>query len=115
MSQLGYDPHNTMVVGIPLHNNTYMKWEKRAAYFHQLRESVAEIPGVISAAISTEATPPMNGVDEQVEIMGRRVVEEQQIRLSMVSPVFLHAPCCAAQGTNLGRIRVDAGSAPGGD
>jgi putative ABC transport system permease protein len=85
---LGYDPHNTMVAGIPLHNNTYMKWEERAAYFHQLRESVAAIPGVISVAISTEATPPMNGVDEPVEIMGRRAAEEQQIRLSMVSPEY---------------------------
>jgi putative ABC transport system permease protein len=85
---LGYDPHNTMVVGIPLHDNTYVKWEERAAYFHQLRESVAAIPGVISGAISTEATPPMNGVDETVEIMGRRVAEEQQIRLSMVSPEY---------------------------
>jgi putative ABC transport system permease protein len=85
---LGYDPHNTMVAGIPLHDNTYMKWEERAAYFHQLRESVAAIPGVISAAISTEATPPIDGVDETVEIMGRRAAEEQRIRLSMVSPEY---------------------------
>jgi predicted permease len=85
---LGYDPRNTLVVGIPLHDNTYMKWEERAAYFHQLRESVAAIPGVISAAISTEATPPINGVDETVEIIGRRGSEEQQIRLSMVSPEY---------------------------
>jgi predicted permease len=85
---LGYDPRNTMVVGIPLHDNSYMKWEERAAYFHQLRESLAAIPGVISAAISTDATPPMNGVDEPVEIMGRRSVEEQQIRLSMVSSEY---------------------------
>jgi putative ABC transport system permease protein len=85
---LGYDPHNTMVVGIPLHDDTYMKWEERAEYFHQLRESVAAIPGVIAAAISAEATPPMNGVEETVEIMGRRVAEEQQIRLSLVSPEY---------------------------
>jgi len=85
---LGYDPRNTIVAGIPLHDNTYMKWEERAAYFHQLRESVAAIPGVISAAISTEATPPMNGKDETVEIMGRRAVEQQRIRLSMVSPEY---------------------------
>lgn len=88
---LGYDPHNTIVAGIPLHDNTYMKWEERAAYFHQLRESVAAIPGVISAAISTEATPPMNGVNETVEIMGMRVAEEQQIRLSLVSPEYFSA------------------------
>jgi predicted permease len=85
---LGYAPHNTIVAGIPLHENTYMKWEERAAYFHQLRESVAAIPGVISAAIATEATPPMNGRNETVEIMGRPAVEEQRIHLSMVSPEY---------------------------
>jgi putative ABC transport system permease protein len=85
---LGYDPRYTIVAGIPLHDNTYMKWEERAAYFRQLRESVAAIPGVTSAAISTEATPPFDGKDETVEIMGRGAGEEQRIRLSMVSPEY---------------------------
>lgn len=92
---LGYDPHNTMVVGIPLHDNTYMTWEERAAYFNQLRQKVAAIPGVVSVAISTRATPPVNGMDERIEIMGRPAVEAQQIRLSLVSPEYfslLHIP-----------------------
>lgn len=87
-TQLGYDPHNTMVVGIPLHDNTYMTWEERAAYFNQLRQRVAAIPGVASAAVSTLATPPANGIDERIEIMGGPAVEEQQIRLSLVSPEY---------------------------
>lgn len=94
-TQLGYDPHNTMVVGIPLHDNTYMTWEERAAYFNQLRQRVAAIPGVASAAVSTLATPPANGIDEKIEIMGGPAVEEQQIRLSLVSPEYfslLHIP-----------------------
>ncbi len=93
--QLGYDPHNTIVVGIPLHDNTYMRWEERAAYFSQLRQSLAVIPGVISAAISMEATPPASGRDEKVEIMSRPLVEEQHIRLSAVSSEYfslLHVP-----------------------
>ena len=88
---LGYDPRNTIVVGIPLHDNTYIKWEERAAYFRQLRESVATIPGVISAAISSEATPPMNGKDETAEIMGQQAIEDRRIRLSMVSPEYFSA------------------------
>ena len=31
-TQLGYDPHRTMVIGIPLHDHTSMAWEERAAY-----------------------------------------------------------------------------------
>jgi predicted permease len=94
-TQLGYDPHNTMVVGIPLHDNTYMTSEERAAYFNQLRQRVEAIPGVVSAAVSTRATPPANGIDERIEIMGGPAIEEQQIRLNMVSPEYfslLHIP-----------------------
>jgi predicted permease len=32
-ASLGYDPHNTMSVGIPAHDNTYMTWERRSQYF----------------------------------------------------------------------------------
>lgn len=87
-TQLGYDPHDTMVVGIPLHENTYMTWEGRAAYFNQLRQRVAAIPGVVSAAISTLATPPANGIDERIQITNRPAVEEQRIRLNLVSAEY---------------------------
>ncbi len=87
-TDLGYDPHNTLVVGIPMHNNTYMSWEARAAYFDHLRQGVAAIPGVVSAAISSQSTPPMNGWDEKFEIMGRPSVERQDVRLNLVSPEY---------------------------
>ena len=58
---LGYDPHHVMSVGIPVHENTLNAWAERAAYFTQLRERVAAMPGVVSAGISTNATPPNNG------------------------------------------------------
>ena len=53
---LGYDPHNVMSVGIPLHENTFIAWAERAAYFTHLRERVASMPGVVSAAISSKAS-----------------------------------------------------------
>jgi predicted permease len=68
---LGYDPHNVMAVGIPLRENSYRTWEARAAYFEQLREKVAETPGVITAAISTDATPPRNGWIMGFEVLGK--------------------------------------------
>jgi predicted permease len=87
-TKLGYDPHNTLVVGIPIHNNTYMSWEARAAYFDHLRQRVAAIPGVVSAAISSQSTPPMNGWDEKFEIMGSPVLQRQDVRLNLVSPEY---------------------------
>lgn len=92
---LGYDPHNTLVVGIPLRDNAYMTWQQRAAYFHQLRQSIAAIPGVRSAAISTRATPPASGLDTQIAITRDSSVDQQRARLGAVSPEYfslLHIP-----------------------
>ena len=43
---LGYDPHNVMSVGIPVHDGTYKTWAERSAYFDQLQKKVATVPGV---------------------------------------------------------------------
>src|ERR1700722_6351333 len=37
-TNLGYDPHHTMSVGIPVHDNTHLEWANRLQYFEQLRE-----------------------------------------------------------------------------
>src|SRR5215472_10769978 len=55
-THLGYDPHNAMSVGIPVHQNTHANWEERSAYFNQLRERIASAPGVLEAGISSNAT-----------------------------------------------------------
>lgn len=90
---LGYDPSQTLVVGIPLRDNTYMTWEHRAAYFDQLRQHVAAIPGVVSTAISTRATPPASGLETRLSLStssatGTVANDEQHARLGMVSPEY---------------------------
>jgi putative ABC transport system permease protein len=92
---LGYDPHHVMSVGIPVHENTLNGWAERAAYFTQLRERVAAIPGVVSAGISSNATPPANGWPQPFEILGKTAVEQQEARANFVSPEYftiLHIP-----------------------
>jgi predicted permease len=88
---LGYDPHNVMSVGIPVHEGTYKTWAERASYFERLRASVAEVPGVTMAAISTNATPPSNGRGTHFEILGRPSGTEQPTRLNFVSPEYFPA------------------------
>ena len=68
---LGYDPHNVMAIGIPLRAGSYCTWPARAAYFEQLREKVAQTPGVTTAAISTDATPPRNGWNIGFDMLGK--------------------------------------------
>src|SRR5437660_1027397 len=52
--QLGYDPHNVMSVGIPLHDGAFTTWASRAAYFEQPRAKIADawlaIVGVVEDA-----------------------------------------------------------------
>jgi putative ABC transport system permease protein len=85
---LGYDPHNVMSLGIPVHENTLKTWAERAAYFGQLRERVAEMPGVVSAGISSNATPPRNGWNQPFEILGKTAGEYQDARINLVSSEY---------------------------
>jgi putative ABC transport system permease protein len=84
-TQLGYDPHNIMSVGIPAHEGSYPTWAARAAYFEELRDRVATIPGVTMAAISTNATPPSNGWNTSIEITGKAPKDNQRVRINFVN------------------------------
>jgi predicted permease len=85
---LGYDPHNIMSVGIPVHDNTYTTWEARRAFFNQLLRKVSAMPEVVAAGLSTNATPPRNGWEERFEISGKPAAEQQRARLNFVSPEY---------------------------
>ena len=85
---LGYDPHNVMSVGIPIHQGTYLSWPERAGYFEKLLNAVREVPGVSMAAISSNATPPDNGFTTKLEILGQPSSQDQELRFNMVSPEY---------------------------
>jgi predicted permease len=85
---LGYDPHNIMSVGIPVHEGTYKTWAERVAYFEQLRARAATVPGVSMTAISSNATPPLNGFRARFEILGRAATEQQETGINLVSPEY---------------------------
>jgi putative ABC transport system permease protein len=84
-SHLGYNPHNVMSVGIPVHDNTYTTWESRAQYFTQLMQKVAAMPEVKMAGLSTNATPPDNGATNKFELLGKPAPEDQLARVNFVS------------------------------
>jgi predicted permease len=94
-TSLGFDSHNTLDVGIPVHDNTYVTWEQRSVYFEQLRQRIQESPEVVSAAISINATPPISGRNTTFEIFGQPANEQQQLRANWISPEYfavLHIP-----------------------
>jgi predicted permease len=85
---LGYDPHNSMSVGIPVHDNSYITWEARRTYFTQLLERVKAMPEVVSAGLSTNATPPDNGWETRFEISGKPAAEQARARVNFVSSEY---------------------------
>jgi len=86
-TDLGYDPGHTMSVPIPIHDNTHVSWQDRSQYFEQLRAKIAAMPEVVAAGISTNATPPSNGWDTRIEILGNSG-EKPEARLNFVSPEY---------------------------
>jgi predicted permease len=75
-------------VGIPVHDGTYKTWGERAAYFDQLEKKAAAVPGVTMTAISSNATPPNNGFETQIEFLGKSAQDEQKARVNFVSATY---------------------------
>ena len=93
-SDMGFDPHNVADFSIPIHPNTYTTWEARTNYFQQLRDKVAETPGVTEASLSLIA-PPNSAWDFPIEILGQNALGEQLTNINFVDPHFfsiLHIP-----------------------
>lgn len=84
-AHLGYDPHWAMSVPIPVHENTHGPWKERSVYFDQLRARLASMPEVVSAGISTNATPPSNGRTQQFEIFGSGSGEKPEALVNYIS------------------------------
>src|ERR1700691_2637574 len=80
---LGYEPKHVMSVVIPLRDNAYTTWADRSRFFEQLREKVAEIPGVVSAGISTNATPPSSVFSVPVDILGKVASPSQDAHVEL--------------------------------
>jgi predicted permease len=110
-TELGYDPHNTMSVGIPVHQNSHVAWEDRANYFDRLLKRVSAMPEVVAAGISSNATPPDNGWEVLFEIFGRPSVQQERLRVNFVSPEYfsvLHIP--VLQGRLMDQSEVARGA-----
>ena len=85
---LGYEPKHVMSVVIPVRENAHTTWADRTHFFAQLREKVAQMPGVIGAGISTNATPPDSGFTVPVEILGKTASQAQEAHVEFVSPEY---------------------------
>jgi len=98
---LGYDPANVMQLGIPLHVDnpaSLQSREARASYIGQIREKIASVPGVLTVAVGTDATPPFSDpvdTESSFNIDGTGDGEQSQARVMLVDQQYfaaLHIP-----------------------
>jgi predicted permease len=92
-THLGYDPHNVLVVGLPLKREMNPNWGARAAYIARMREAISGLPGVVSVAVSQRDIPPGPslgpiGLQASFEISGSRSQQVQLAAISLVSPEY---------------------------
>ena len=85
---LGYDPHHVGWLTIPLRDGTYTDWQKRIGYYEQIREDVASIPGIQSAAIAYTWLPPLSLYRSSAQIRGSSKDENQTVSIQQVSPEY---------------------------
>ena len=91
---LGYEPKHVMQAGIAMHFQDQKSWEgiktreARAAYIEQIRQRIAQIPGVVSVAVGTDSTPPYSGGERGFEIAGKPPSEGLQARLHTTGPEY---------------------------
>lgn len=85
---LGYEPQHVMSVVIPISEDAHTTWADRARFFTELRDKIAETPGVISAGVSTNATPPDSGWRLPVEILGKAASQAQEAHVEFVGPEY---------------------------
>jgi predicted permease len=89
-TELGYEPHHLMAIGVPLKRDTAKNQRVRAAYIDQLRERVAAVPSVLSVAVAPDSlppAPPFNGTGT-FEILGGQSQQEQRAMIFLVSPEY---------------------------
>jgi len=85
---LGYDPRHMMSVVIPLREDEHTTWADRAQFFNQVREKIAAAPGVVSAGISFNSTPPDSGWHLPFDVRGKPASETQESHVEFVSSEY---------------------------
>jgi predicted permease len=85
---LGYEPRHVMSVVIPVSEDAHKTWADRARFYTELHDKIAAMPGVLSAGISTNATPPDSGWRLPVEILGIPASQAQEAHVEFVGPEY---------------------------
>jgi predicted permease len=94
---LGYDPANVIKLDMRPHaqdsgdGGRIQSREARIVYIEQIREKIASVPGVFTAGIGTDATPPYSTAQSSFSIDGVRDREQPRARVMLVDQLYFAA------------------------
>jgi predicted permease len=88
-TQLGFDPDHVVAINISSPAGSSSTWRQRANMQEQARQSVAHVPGVIAASVSSSWFPPFGGFDAIVEVRGMPTLASPHAVLCLASPQIL--------------------------
>ncbi len=83
---LGFVPENLIEFDVSFPKGSKPTWQERLNQNQQVLETIAQIPGVGSASVSTTYFPPFGGFNAKIEIQGATTLAEPQARLGLMSP-----------------------------
>lgn len=82
---LGYDPDHVLTLEAPIGEGNYLQYGARRNFFEAIVSAVQAVPGVQSAAISEDGTPPWNGLQTRMMLDNRPVTEPVVGQFNIVS------------------------------
>jgi len=88
-TDLGYDPSHLADFSIPVHTSSYATWEARSNYLRQVRDRVAQTPGVSSASLGVIG-PPYSDWDFHGEVAGQ-TSGSQTFNVNFADSEYFHA------------------------
>jgi len=88
---LGFRPEHVVAMNVSVPAGSSTSWRQRANLQEQTRQAVAQVPGVISAAVSSSWFPPFGGFDAKVEVHGMPTLGNAQAVLALASPQIFDA------------------------
>lgn len=83
---LGFDPDHVLALNTAIPKGTNTTWQARLNTNEAIRQSIAEVPGVTSASVSTTWFPPFGGFNAKIEIRSKPTLTGAEAVLALVSP-----------------------------
>jgi predicted permease len=97
---LGFEADHVFAMTVSMPRGSYPTWKARLNENEIVRQTIAEVPGVQSASVSTTWFPPFGGFTAKIDIRSKPTLTGAEAGLALVSPqefATLHVPLLAGR------------------